>query len=223
MKIKSRFKDYYDGVFYNGQGELFIRETSYGEIAEKHNILSVMSHIESYYNTKNSRLPNSLSLLNRFHYTLLLFCGEMYVIELLGSFNSYERVIDKNKSQILSIAEFNEKDKEEFGTRHHYWGRPTITTLSEDEIEKLHLQFNSPVLLFHFRDKIREVVINPKLSDFYFGRIYDANQAHQKIEMYLANFLFRRDDAIVPVGDDKTRIVSAGFDLKTSFRKEKKK
>lgn len=65
-----------------------------------------------------------------------------------------------------------------------------------------------------------EGLINPRLKDYGFERIKDSFAAFQEISMYLSNILVEQKETAAV--EDKFRIEQHGFDLKTSFRKEKK-
>ena len=87
--------------------------------------------------------------------------------------------------------------------------------------DEIFLEHKTPIWvkpLEHYRNT---AVINPKLNDYGFDRIKDSFTAFQEISMYLSNILVEQKD-IVKV-EDKYKIENHGFDLKTSFRKEKKK
>lgn len=61
---------------------------------------------------------------------------------------------------------------------------------------------------------------NPILKDYNFDKVFKP----EKIWIILSEWLGKRitkNEPIVPVGSDKVRILSAGFDLKTSFRHPK--
>jgi hypothetical protein len=58
------------------------------------------------------------------------------------------------------------------------------------------------------------------LKDYGFDRIKDSFTAFQEISMYLSNILVEQKE-VVKV-EDNVRIEKHGFDLKKSFRKEKK-
>jgi len=61
---------------------------------------------------------------------------------------------------------------------------------------------------------------NPCLKSIGFQKVMDPYTALWNIESWLDSHA-RPDDAIVPVGDDLTRLKAYGFDKKTSFRKAK--
>jgi hypothetical protein len=73
---------------------------------------------------------------------------------------------------------------------------------------------NSPIVIMHASGRIKNV----KLGDFGFGRIVPPEEAFLKITDFLS-----REKQIKNNQTDKEKIVSHGFDTKTSFRKEKKK
>lgn len=61
----------------------------------------------------------------------------------------------------------------------------------------------------------------PYLKDFDIQSILSPTKAWISIENFLGQIITSKEKEM-PVGDDKIRIVSAGFDLKTSFRNIKK-
>lgn len=69
--------------------------------------------------------------------------------------------------------------------------------------------------------KVR-IVKNPCLKDLNFVQVMDPFTCLYNINEWLDSHA-RPDDAIVPVGDDITRLKAYGFDEKTSFRKAKEK
>lgn len=73
------------------------------------------------------------------------------------------------------------------------------------------------------RDKRRIWIFkNICLKSIGFQKIMDPYRALLSLENWLDSHA-RPDDAVVPVGDDITRIKAYGFDPKTSFRKGKEK
>ena len=86
--------------------------------------------------------------------------------------------------------------------------------------DTLFLEHRAPVWLLNLNIFDRTITLNPKLAELDFERIKDANEAFQEISMYVANILVEQKET-APV-DDIYRIEQHGFDLKTSFRKEKR-
>lgn len=62
------------------------------------------------------------------------------------------------------------------------------------------------------------LVLNPKLKEFGFYKIFDSYGTFQEIQMFLSGVLGLNDKPIVEVSNEQ-KILQAGFDLKTSFRK----
>ena len=69
-------------------------------------------------------------------------------------------------------------------------------------------------------DKYPAVIINPVLRDYEFEKVVDPYTAAQEIDMFLSNLAVRPDKEPDKI-DDKTKIISHGFDVKKSFRKDK--
>ena len=86
--------------------------------------------------------------------------------------------------------------------------------------DSVFLKNKVPVWVKKLRHYNKMAILNPRLKDYGFDRIKDSFTAFQEISMYLSNILVEQKE--VAVIEDKYRIEQHGFDLKTSFRKEKK-
>ncbi len=207
MRIISKFKDYYDAVWYNtGQGDIFVREKKSIDYKPDEGLSDFLRQLSWHYDDHKDK-----------SFSVVFFCEEVFVLEYDCEFvnGSYHRhvmgkCIDKARTRYITT--------DKLPIRKSFLGNYDFK-LSENTIEKLHTDLQSPIIIWDRYD--RDFKINQNLSHIHFGMVYGPNEAFQRIEMFNSNFLFRKDDAIVPVGDDKTRIVAAGFDLKTSFRKSK--
>ena len=103
--------------------------------------------------------------------------------------------------------------------------------LSNIDSHSLHIVDKNPVIIYNpkYHDSNDETTIkckssislNGRLGDYKFIKIMDNYSCVQEIEMYLGNNLVIVDK--FEEFSDKTKIVSHGFDLKSSFRKEKTK
>ncbi len=82
------------------------------------------------------------------------------------------------------------------------------------------IKFKVPVWTVMLSRINNEGLLNPRLKDYGFDRIKDSFTAFQEISMYLSNILIEQKETAAV--EDKFRIEQHGFDLKTSFRKEKK-
>ena len=93
-------------------------------------------------------------------------------------------------------------------------------TLSEDKYniypEIKELSKTCPIFLY---DKDSKTIYQefPSLKELGVNKVIDAIDLWILLSEWLGNRITEKEP-IVPIGDDKTRILSAGFDLKTSFR-----
>lgn len=76
--------------------------------------------------------------------------------------------------------------------------------------------------IYCFSSNDVHIVKNPCLKDLGFIQVMDPFTCLYNINEWIDSHA-RPDDAIVPVGDDITRLKAYGFDEKTSFRKAKEK
>ena len=85
-------------------------------------------------------------------------------------------------------------------------------------------EYHQPPLYIskNFLNKEMEITVWKKLKDLQFQKVKDPYTALWEIEHWFDSHA-RPDEAIVPVGDDITRLQAYGFDKKTSFRKAKEK
>ena len=67
----------------------------------------------------------------------------------------------------------------------------------------------------------RSGILNPRLKDYQFERVKNSISAFQEISIYLANILVEQKE--IASVEDKYRIQQHGFDLRSSFRRKKKK
>lgn len=90
---------------------------------------------------------------------------------------------------------------------------PVILVLYPHEIKAAGCQLLEPHI---------HIFTNPILKNFKFAQVKDNFTALYEINNWIDSHA-RPDEAIVPVGDDITRLQAYGFDKKTSFRKAKEK
>jgi hypothetical protein len=79
---------------------------------------------------------------------------------------------------------------------------------------------NGPTMFKH-GDDTPTTVHNPPLKLYEFHRVKDAYACYQEINQFLSNVA--HPNKPIPTVSDRDMIVAKGFDLRTSFRKEKKK
>lgn len=95
--------------------------------------------------------------------------------------------------------------------------------LKTSEVESdINIKLNCAVSMFHIVNNKVKLIINPKLSDFEFFNRLDAFSCYQQIEMFINGVLAPKEKESQPL-TDKEKIQQYGFDIKSSFRKEKQK
>jgi hypothetical protein len=202
MKIISKYKDYYDylqGVW--GVDEKLILNRTEGDAKPS--------------------LPNGKNI--------LVICGlimEFYVFKNVIYMNEELNKINTKKGKwsswwgvepIYTIHLNNDSEIK------HYWNHDKIhyPLLSKDvyniypELDE-HYK-NVPIFLFNHNTK-KIFSIFPCLKELGINKHLKAEELWLMLSEWLSNRITEKEP-IVPVGDDKTRIMAAGFDLKTSFRK----
>lgn len=172
--------------------------------------------------------PQAITL----HMKVIGFCGKLYPVytdEIMGNPIEYRRPDYKNKA----INIYRKLNPEAFvlgHTKPYYTRKGDELTFSNyDEIENspflksLFLKFHVPAFVTDFLNhKVDgvgyDILLNPRLSDFGFQKIFSPWEAMQEINMFFGNDLVQDKTPPMPVGSDKIIAESKGFD-KWSFRK----
>ncbi|MSQ79831.1 MAG: hypothetical protein EXR21_09200 [Flavobacteriaceae bacterium] len=211
MKIISQHRDFYDyleGIY--GQDPKLVLDRREGfvvkDIFEKHTDLQ-----GSYYHTT---------------YFKLAICGQ--IIEGMvkdGKVYYYEELLQIGFN--LEKDYYSQKPK----YRNHING--DLYTISEkpyQDTENLNKKHDCPILMLKakerhtgrlYQDGEPDCLKYPRLADFKMEKIYPAKE----LWIMLTDWLSQRitaNEPPVPIGDDKIRIASHGFDVKTSFRPKMK-
>lgn len=163
---------------------------------------------------------------------LLGFCGEIYPLIVLVKYDSDYRIVDRFHA--YNINELIVKRKEWTNAKSSFYNRYEKQHEKRRRIEAerffanwrqrddtVFLENKVPVWLYQIQSYERKAILNPRLKTYEFFRVKDATAAFQEISMYLSNILIERKETAVI--EDKYRIEQHGFDLKTSFRREKRK
>ena len=198
MKIISKFKDYYDYLkgIYGEDPKLVLDRTK-------------------YYNEELNIYEGSF--INKTVKKYVFHIGEYLV----------EGVVVNGK---LLFGKEIEPFETEFPKWRYRWlgrdkyhiqrGNFTYSILKEPKLlgdDSPTWKENCPILLEKGEGDSKDYIHHPILKNYSFNRVFDA----EKIWIILSEWLSKnitRNEPQVPVGDDKVRIISAGFDLKTSFR-----
>ncbi|HSK71546.1 MAG TPA: hypothetical protein VK892_07620 [Pyrinomonadaceae bacterium] len=167
---------------------------------------------------------------------LLGFCGTVYPITELKKINRsiYDCEYDYGDYEVIetywaySFEEAEGKYREwEDTCKGFYYSndreRLRIKQFFIDwkfQSDEIFLEHKVPVWIIRMDTTGNKGLVNPKLKDYEFDRIKDSFTTFQEISVYLSNILVeQKETAII---EDKFRIEQHGFDLKKSFRKERK-
>lgn len=238
LKLISNFQDYYDsaiGCFPDSDVTIF-RKTKEYHRADLKNMIP-----ESVIDTGDSKYRYDWYWHESHTYgdwpiELIGFCGQWY-------YRISEYAEDKlgYRSIVHRYVSFDEVAKN--SSQERIWsyitGKPeqvTIVDLNKDEyftneifekfgpiiyIPEMNLRALNPKSPFWYNKNADfQIIANPKLKDLGFASVKDPYTAMNELEHWI-DVHARPDEAIVPVGDDITRLQAYGFDKKTSFRKPK--
>jgi len=167
-----------------------------------------------------------------YHYDLYIgFCGEIYhcyVVKMPRNYTQWSKYLDYHHYDFYyNVNDFidgNIKTKD----------KNIIKLFKRDEnlkikhmlniIKKFNLfaKYKTPVFMMytHNYDKEYNVIINPKLEDVQFHKLFNGMQTYQEIEMYIGSMMLQRE-MNGNITDDKILALNHGFD-KWSFRKRPK-
>jgi hypothetical protein len=246
MLIISKFKDYYDGVVgttgidktivYNRESKEFNpKDKDYPKFL--FNSYSLRKKLD--INPIIDLTPYSSPFLKKdivyktYQYFVIGFCGKQYI----GFKLFYRDYIDNNeiKYDIIygydNIANYLDMTKKSYHNNNNFEERYN-KIINFDYID-IFREFNIPIFVYEdsvgfsiFNKPIKKThinfkfIINPILKDYEFYKVFDTYQTFQEISMFLGGVLGNNGKDIVEV-DNKTKILKYGFDLKTSFRKDK--
>lgn len=222
MKLHTDFHDYYDTAVGFGIDEK-VHYNRFTKIVEKQ--MNIKTDLPIYREGKS---------------LLLGFCGQIYPIIVKNTYDENHKIISTDYAYSYEeLFTISLKNKKWIGWRL-WWQRKKSTDkevrklltkhLAKDRInefynewskqdDSLFLTHKVPVWLLNLDPFDKKLILNPKLEDLEFYRMKDANTAFQEISGYLSNILVeQKETAII---EDKYLIENHGFDLKTSFRKDK--
>lgn len=152
----------------------------------------------------------------------------------------------------IDTCDFSKKEMEEFNgenkkKRYNYWRTSYHGTKKEgfkeffaecaakqDQFEEIFREGNAPIFVATYRDrywydvnrqpqyKPSTITFNAELKEHAFYRVVPVHLAYQEIQMYLSGILGLGNPPVPEVSNDDL-VEAKGFNLKTSFRKEKQK
>lgn len=201
MKIISHFKDYYDHqAFIYGVDETRV----WKRITSKEDIID--SEKQSFFSYSPTR-KNFLKKEIEFDFFDVWFCDKNYpfiqskigrgIDAVYQTYFTYDQLVSKWSDDKFMTSYFLEKAE---------------SHLNRKSERKLNTKFNSPQLL---HGEVDSITLNINLKNHGFSHIVSAEQAFQRISMWLG----ARPDVPQTVPTDLDRFEAKGFDRKTSFRK----
>lgn len=225
MKIFSKFQDYYDsalGSFLDSDAAVY-RKTSTINVPYKE-IPRLGNYDFSYKVVKDI---NGRKQYGKLPIHMIGFCGTWYFFvyaqDRRGFFNkleykTFDEIVENNRQNSIFYGYNSNKDvtdpNKEPGWKEIFekYG-PVLYIDKYDPPGEYYRQFSNINM---------ETVIWPELKAYKFQAVKDPYTALWEIEHWFDTHA-RPDEAVVPVGDDITRLQAHGFDKKTSFRKGKEK
>ena len=225
MKIFSKFQDYYDsalGSFLDSDVAVY-RKTSTIDVPYKE-IPRLGNYDFSYEVVKDI---NGRKQYGKLPIHMIGFCGTWYFFvyaqDRRGFFNkleykTFDEIVENNRQNSIFYGYDSNKDvtdpNKEPGWKEIFekYG-PVLYIDKYDPPGEYYRQFSNINM---------ETVIWPELKTYKFQAVKDPYTALWEIEHWF-DTRARPDEAVVPVGDDITRLQAYGFDKKTSFRKGKEK
>lgn len=225
MKIKSKFKDYYDFVshIYGGGDEKIIYNRD--RINPLRN-----NGLEESIKIKNNKISSLPYNIGQYHtsdkikFKWLVVNAKCYLLvgyQLEFGFTEYHVLNEKDDIDFLNHIGISQR---------YYWNSYKRTCITDfngvysDELLNVSRELNQPVFIidsvFH-----QEIVVNnriPNLGELGFASIIKSELLYQEIAYFLSNVMVESADIKAPVEvDNKDKIQQAGFDLKQSFRHRK--
>lgn len=235
MKIHSKFQDYYDSALgsFTESDISIVRKTSSVEINLKD--LPDLGEFDGKWDTVTQGRYGTTYGYKRI--VLVGFCGTWYYF--IPSFVENSAwdpdVIDYSKASGIEYKTFDEIIENNKNQSLFKWkqGKEVKDPNNEPFFKELFEKFGPVLLIKNFRtplkyykpftiDKNLKIEVWPELKSLDFQKVKDPYTALWEIEHWFDSHA-RPDDAVVPVGDDITRLQAYGFDKKTSFRKPKEK
>ena len=225
MKIFSKFQDYYDSALgsFLDSGVAVYRKTSTINVPYKE-IPRLGNYDFSYKVVKDI---NGRKQYGKLPIHMIGFCGTWYFFvyaqDRRGFFNkleykTFDEIVENNRQNSIFYGYNSNKGVTDPNKE------PGWKEIFEKYGPVLYIEkYNPPGEYYRqFSNINMETVIWPELKTYKFQAVKDPYTALWEIEHWFDTHA-RPDEAVVPVGDDITRLQAYCFDKKTSFRKGKEK
>ena len=239
MLIVSKFHDYYDSA----HGGFIDKTIIYKRVTEDNETIKLPEFNIPRW-AFNSVRDQNYRIIKDQELFFIGFCGKLYpflfekdygclnnivwdideIVELthIGSYSSIQKNLNKREENNIRQRK---KELKKF-----------LLQTSKLDISNIHLQLNSPIFLINknsFKPNIKTsngsfintytdkyvIIKDPNLKELEFFKVKNTVECFQNIQTYISNILTNVEKPSNP--DNKTKILSHGFDFKWSFRKEK--
>jgi len=216
MKLHTDFHDYYD------------RAVGYG--------IDENVHYNRFTKKVEIRINPQFDFPRHSNAGLLGFCGKIYPFIEIKKYNNKYDLYEYGWDDLKVVERYFAYNFREYKDKKAEWGKYADAFEYQDHSRKtklkqfftdwdyqsdeIFLQYKVPAWIVEFNGSENNGTLDPKLKDYGFDRIKDSFTAFQEISIYLSNILVEQKE--IAVIEDKFRIQQHGFDLKKSFRKEKK-
>lgn len=234
MRIISKFHDYYDRGMGQGQDQslLYVRHTQEikGDDRAAYPILQKFSHPMGII---KEDIYNRLETVPFF----VGFCGKMYrgIAVRRQYWSLMQTWVTDDTAMLYYDLTLLEQCFAQYGfdlhkseQRRWYKGwmnerkkRLTEWLGNQGTLENEKMMIEKRISIFtvsEIRHGNGTLIINPRLTDFGFYKLFNAYQAFQELSMWIGGVL-PRDGALMATVDEKHRYMQHGFDPKWSFRK----
>ena len=216
LKIYSKFQDYYDSAI----GSFVDSDVV---INRKQETLHIpYRETSSLGDFRPEWHENSYSGF----YKMVGVCGKWYFLKrhvnlktgtIDHEYHTFDEIVDPAKNSTL-YKWFHPRFEKKDPNKETWWN----TDIFEKYGPVLMIdKYNNPSKYCLGSPEPMELQVYPVLKDLKFTMVMDPYTVLWELEHWYDTHA-RPDDAIVPVGDDVTRLQAYGFDKKTSFRKAKK-
>ena len=243
MKIISKFKDFYDYKVakYGVDEKLVYTRKTYCEYFQV--LIGNISNINIDYRISeddfNKNLKDDINPIDEKNIHKILFIGEKLIHLFFTENGVYTHFDIKNENDLRKLNDFQYKKEitfknekkfsifSKFGSDWDYLLSFNRKKLITSDIDKDDIILNEPMLLIELIGKskssrylyIYKFTYNPVLSKL--GVYIDEDFIWQSLVEFLSNK--RSEKEISPEVSNENKILSKGFDLKTSFRPNMKK
>lgn len=220
MKIYSKFQDYYDCALGSFTESDVTVSRKHSVVEEHYNAMPDLKEFNGTWDYRRTIRYNYVYGSTQIH--MLGFCGTWYFYFFDSDargfsflrYVTFDEIVKNNTN--FSFFKWNVKDREfRDPNKETYW-----QALFEKYGPVLYCQYCPPSRHSTSEDLTMKIDVWPILKQHQFIQVKEPYSALWEIEHWFDSHA-RPDEAIVPVGDDITRLQAYGFDKKTSFRKAK--